>query len=477
MRPSLALELADAERLLDAALAEACRDGSRVAAAVVDGGGRLIAFRRLDGASAAAAEAAIAKARMAALTGSDTAGLEAAINGERPALLQLAPALGQPAAAMGGGIALRWQGELLGGLGVSGLTPQRDGAIAAAGASALPPWPHLDAVGFSCADAEACAAFFCSQLGFRRLDAIDPGPAYACLIGLPGARLKLVRLALGQERLELLEVRELGPGQRAGRPFPPDSRSTDLWFQHICIVVRDLDQASAPVRQAIAAGELQAISSSPQRLPDWNAAAAGIGAFKLHSPEGHCLELLQFPADKGDARWHSPDPGARSEPGAPGGAQGLFLGIDHSAIGVADSARSCRFYDELLGLRLGGDGVNEGPEQDQLDGLRGTRVRITSHRCPHGAGIECLDYRTPAGGRPMPSDLGAQDRACSQLRLAVGRGPERLAAIAAAVGDSGGALLSPGVVTLTAAEARELGFRAGLQLSDPDGHRLQLVVR
>jgi len=59
MRSALALELADAERLLAAAQAEARRDGSPVAAAVVDGGGRLLAFRRLDGASPAAAEAAI----------------------------------------------------------------------------------------------------------------------------------------------------------------------------------------------------------------------------------------------------------------------------------------------------------------------------------------------------------------------------------------------------------------------------------
>lgn len=476
MRPALALELADAERLLAAALAEAQRDGSRVAAAVVDGGGRLIAFRRLDEASAAAAEAAIAKARLAALSGNDTAGQEAAINGERPALLQLAPVLGQPAAAMGGGIALRWQGELLGGLGVSGMTPQRDAAIAAAGAAALPPWPHLEAVGFSCADAEACAAFFCSQLGCRRLDAFAPGPGYASLIGLPGARLKLVRLALGQERLELLEVQELGPGQRTGRPFAADSHSNDLWFQHICVVVRDLEQASAPVREAIAAGELQAISSSPQRLPDWNAAAAGIEAFKLHSPEGHCLELLQFPADKGDARWHRCADAHGSAPAGPGGA-GVFLGIDHSAIGVADTERSCRFYNQLLGLRLGGDGINEGPEQDGLDGLSGTRVRITGHRCPSGAGIECLDYRSPAGGRPMPVDLGAQDRACGQLRLLVGRTPEHLEAIAAGLEEHGGRLISPGVVKLPDPEARALGFQAGLQVSDPDGHRLQLVVR
>ena len=465
MRTTLALELNDADRLLAAAQAEALLDGSRVAIAVVDGGGRLLAFRRLAGASAAAADAAIAKARMATLSGSDTAGLEAAINGPRPALLQLAPTLGQPAAAMGGGIALRWGGALLGGLGVSGMTPERDGQIAAAGAAALPAWPHLQAVSFSCGDAEACAGFFCSQLGFRRLDALDPGDAYATLVGLPGAHLRLVRLALGAEVLELLEVVELAAGQRPGRPFPADSGSTDLWFQHICIVVRDLAQASAGVRRMLAAGALQPISSAPQRLPEWNTGAAGIEAFKLHGPEGHCLELLAFPEGKGDARWHNaPEPG-------------LWLGIDHSAIGSGDSARSCRFYDELLGLRLGGESLNHGPEQDGLDGLVEARVQITGHRCPSGAGIECLAYQSPAGGRPMPDDLGPQDRAHGQLRLLMGHNPEQLTAIAERVEAFGGRRLSPGVVTLPDGQAEALGFRAGLQIADPDGHRLQLVVR
>lgn len=471
MRPSFALDLADAERLLASALAEARRDGSPVAVAVVDTGGRLMAFRRLDGASAAAGEVAIAKARMAALSGGDTSGLEAAINGERPALLQLAPTIGQPAAAMGGGLALRLGGELLGGLGVSGMTPHRDGQIAAAGTAALAPWPHLEAVAFSCADTEAMAAFFCSRLGCRRLNAIEPGPAYAGLIGLPGARLKLVRLALGCEHLELLEVLAPGPGQRAGRPFPADSRSNDLWFQHICIVVRDLEQASAPLRQAITAGSLEAISTAPQRLPDWNSAAAGIRAFKLHSPEGHCLELLQFPADKGEARWHSQDDTSSSTPA------GLFLGIDHSAIGISDTDRSCTFYNHLLGLRLGGDGINEGPEQDGLDGLARARVRITGHRCPSGAGIECLDYRNPTGGRPMPVDLAPQDRAHCQLRLLVGHDPVQLEVIAAGLEGHGGQLVGEGVVRMPPDEARELGFQAALQVQDPDGHRLQLVVR
>ena len=471
MQRTSQLDRSDALRLVAAAMAEASLDDAPVSVAVVDGGGHLLAFDRRPGASALTSEVAIAKARMAALSGKDTAGMEAAINGERTGLLQISTVLGQPAAAMGGGIVLRWGGDLLGGIGVSGVTPQRDAEIAAAGAAALAPWPHLEAVSFSCSNADACAAFFCSQLGFRRLDAIDPGPDYAALVGLPGARLKLVRLALGLERLELLEVQELSPGQRPGRPFPGDSRSNDLWFQHICIVVRDVEQASRGVHEAISAGRLQPISSAPQRLPEWNTAAANIEAFKFHTPEGHCLELLQFPPDKGEARWHSQHDATSPDP------TGLFLGIDHSAIGISDTERSCRFYDELLGLRRGGDGVNHGPEQDGLDGLTETQVRITGHRCPSGAGIECLDYRSPSGGRAMPADLGAQDRAHGQLRLRIGDSPAALETIASRVEGYGGRLVSDGVVTLAAEQTQNLGFSAGLQIADPDGHRLQLVVR
>ncbi len=59
----------------------------------------------------------------------------------------------------------------------------------------------------------------------------------------------------------------------------------------------------------------------------------------------------------------------------------------------------------------------------------------------------------------------------------MGHDPRQLEAIAAAVEPHGGRLLSPGVVTLGPTQARQLGFSAGLQVSDPDGHRLQLVVR
>ena len=319
--------------------------------------------------------------------------------------------------------------------------------------------PHIDSIGFTTADAEASAAFFETCLGFRRLgDAVVlEGGTYGALVGLPSARLRALRLAIGAEVLELTEVLTPGPGVRPGRPIPAGSRSNDRWFQHACLVVNSMEVALGALQPAFDAGRITAISTAPQRLPDWNAGAAGIVAFKFRDPDGHPLELLQFPPDKGEARWHAAAPGP-------------VLGIDHSAIGIADTAASGRFYRDLLGLAAGSDAINSGPEQDGLDGLAGTRVRITGHRCPSGAGIECLDYREPTGGRPMAADQGLQDLAHWQLRLRA----KDLEAVAERAPALGGRLISPGIVVL-GDQAGWLGATRALQLADPDGHRLQLL--
>lgn len=319
--------------------------------------------------------------------------------------------------------------------------------------------PHLEAVGFSCADADATAAFFVDSLGGRLLGdllEVDGGP-YTALIGLPGARLRLRRLALGAEVLELTEVLDPGPGAHPGQPIPADSRSNDRGFQHICLVVNSMEEALAGLRPALDSGRITSISTTPQRLPDWNSAAAGIVAYKFHDPEGHPLELLEFPPDKGDARWHRAGPGP-------------LLGIDHSAIGIADTARSVAFYAQLLGLRHLSDGENSGPEQDGLDGLRGVRVRISALRCQRGPGIECLNYLSPPGGSPLPRNLGPQDAAHWQLRLLLAD----LETVAKSASAYGGWLISPGIVDL-ADQAPLFGARWALQLADPDGHRLQLL--
>ena len=318
--------------------------------------------------------------------------------------------------------------------------------------------PQVLQFGFSSADPARAVDFYCQALGFEPRETLQiEGGSYGQLLGLPQGSFRLTRLQLGQETLEILTLHQADANQPAGRPIPADSRSCDLWFQHLCLVTSDLDAALARLQPALACGLAQAVSRAPQTLPDWNQAAAGIRAFKFRDPDGHNLELLEFPADKGDARWHQ--------------GSGL-LGIDHSAISIADTALSCRFYDGLLGLRLGGDGINSGPTQDDLDNLEQTQVRITGHRCPQGAGIECLEYQAPNHGRPMPADLSPADLAHWQIRMQV----DDLTAIAAQIESFGGRLLCPGVVQL-ADQGNALGFNRGLQVADPDGHRLQLVQR
>ncbi|MCP9849432.1 VOC family protein [Cyanobium sp. Morenito 9A2] len=329
--------------------------------------------------------------------------------------------------------------------------------------SVPPSTPAIESVGFTTADAHRCAAFLCGRLGFQQEGrcTILGGP-YAELIGLAGAHLRLVRLRLGAERIELTEVIDPGPHQRRGRPIAAEARSCDLSFQHLCLVVSDLVVAHGAVAPLIASGELRSISSAPQRLPSWNVAAAGIEAFKFRDPEGHALELLQFPPGKGDPRWQRP----AADPDSP------WLGIDHSAIAIGDSEVSQRFYVEGLGLRRGVEGLNSGVEQERLDGLAGARVRIVPLRCRQGPGLEGLQYLEPSGGRPIPADLGAQDLDHWQIRLVVDdleaiRG--RLISLAL-LGD-----LPPS--TVVDLEGAGLGFRRALQLRDPDGHRIQLVQR
>jgi catechol 2,3-dioxygenase-like lactoylglutathione lyase family enzyme len=192
-----------------------------------------------------------------------------------------------------------------------------------------------------------------------------------------------VELRLGGETIELV--------QRAGRPVPRDSRSNDRWFQHLAIVVSDIDRAYAIVLQAGAAS----ISSGPQELPAWNPNAGGIRAVYFRDPDGHPLELIQFPPGKGDPRWQAKDR--------------LFLGIDHSAIAVEDTETSLAFYHNRLGLRISGGGENWGVEQEQLSAVPGAHVRITSLRARMGPGIEFLHYLTPTDGRLAPPDTSTED--------------------------------------------------------------------
>jgi catechol 2,3-dioxygenase-like lactoylglutathione lyase family enzyme len=320
----------------------------------------------------------------------------------------------------------------------------------AATPAAPPPVRAVEAVGITVGDMERAVDFYSRVLFFEKLSEVEvAGEEAERLLGLFGVRLRVVRMRLGDEVIELSE--HLTP---RGRPVPADSRSHDRWFQHIAIIVSDMDQAYLWLRRH----RVRALSPEPQRLPDWNPTAGGIRAFYFADPDGHPLEILQFPPDKGDPRWHRP--GDR-----------VFLGIDHTAIVVGDTAASLGFYRDTLGLTVAGESENWGPEQERLNNVFGARLRITTLRAPSGPGVELLEYLTPRDGRPRAPDLRANDLAHWQTVLAVGDAPAAWQALRRARAT----LVSPGVIAL--GPGTPLGFARGLLARDPDGHAVQLRAR
>ena len=155
---------------------------------------------------------------------------------------------------------------------------------------------EVDAVGITVEDLDRALEFYTGVLGFERVGAEEEvaGESYERLLGVFGLRLRAARLRLGEEEIELLEY--LTP---RGRPMPADARSNDRYFQHIAIIVSDMDQAYARLRQH----HVRHASSGPQTLPAWNKNAGGIKAFYFKDGDDNVLEILQFPPGKGDPKW------------------------------------------------------------------------------------------------------------------------------------------------------------------------------
>jgi catechol 2,3-dioxygenase-like lactoylglutathione lyase family enzyme len=300
----------------------------------------------------------------------------------------------------------------------------------------------VDSVAVTVSDLDRAVDFYSKVLTFEKVaDREVSGEAYEHLFGVFGLRVRSVRMRLGDEYLELQQF--LAP---RGRPVPIDSRSNDRWFQHVAIIVSDMTAAYARLRSF----NVEHASSGPQRLPDWNPNAGGIEAFYFRDPDGHNLEVLQFPAGKGAAKWQARD-------------GRLFLGIDHTAIVVTDTESSLRFYRDLLGMRVAGASENYGTEQEHLNNVFGARLRITSLRAAHGPGIEFLEYLAPRTGRPLPSDTQPDDLWYWQVNLCA----PAPAAFEPALREAQVPLLSTGTIELTDAQ---LGWRQGLLTRDPDGH-------
>lgn len=307
---------------------------------------------------------------------------------------------------------------------------------------------HVESVGFTVSDMDKALDFYTRVLPFEKVSDVEIwGGEFEHLTGVFGARARVVRIKLGDEVIELTEY--LTP---QGRPIPVDSRSNDRWFQHVAIIVSDMDRAYAHLR----ANKVRHASTGPQTLPSYITAAAGIKAFYFKDFDDHVLEILSFPPDKGAKKWHDLAGGGK-----------LFLGIDHTAIVVGDTDKSLGFYRDALGLKVSGESINYGPEQEHLNNVFGARLHITGLATPKpGIAVEFLEYVAPTDGRPYPKDSKSNDLWHWQTSFEVNGADPTLT-------------FKPQYISTAAVlfERPTLGFRKASLLRDPDGHAVRLVEK
>jgi catechol 2,3-dioxygenase-like lactoylglutathione lyase family enzyme len=303
---------------------------------------------------------------------------------------------------------------------------------------------RVDSVAITVSDLDKALAFYTEVLPFRVVSRTEvAGEAYEHLFGVFGMRAEIALLRLGTEEIQLIDF--LAP---EGRRVPEDSRSNDEWFQHVAIIVSDMDRAYALLR----AHKVQHASSGPQTLPAWNPNAGGIKAFYFKDPDGHNLEILAFPSDKGAAKWH--------QPGAP-----LFEGIDHTAIVVRDTLPSLAFFQAALGLEVHGHSENYGTEQEHLNNVFGARLLITSLGAAKGPSVEFLDYLAPTSGRPIPEGSQANDLWHWHVNMVTGD----IKGLEARLREAHAAFVSPGIVEMP---DDDLHLGRALMALGPTGHAI-----
>jgi catechol 2,3-dioxygenase-like lactoylglutathione lyase family enzyme len=307
-------------------------------------------------------------------------------------------------------------------------------------------------IGFTVADVGREAEFFTNVLRFEKVsDFRVVGREYDTMQGVFNANMRIVHLQLGAQIVELTQY--VSPS--TGRPIPVPSYSNDVWFEHMAIVVSDMDAAYKILQES----NVRQISAYPITIPQTNPGAAGIKAIKFHDPERHDLELLYFPPGKGDPSWQK-------------ASNKLFIGLDHTAITVGSTEKGVAFYRDLLGLEVGGVTLNSGPTQEVLDNLFNDTCLVTAMMPaaapPH---IEFLDYKTPPGGRPIPADTKANDLWHWQTTVVT----KDIQAVTDRLRDAGVRYITPEVVTIPEEVRAQLGFTKAIIVRDPDGHAIRLV--
>jgi len=311
---------------------------------------------------------------------------------------------------------------------------------------------RIKMIGFTVADVDREAEFFTKVLQFEKIaDFRVFGSEYDKMEGVFNANMRIVHLKLGDQIVELTQY--VSPP--TGRAIPVPSYSNDAWFEHMAIVVNDMDAAYKILQE----NHVRQISAYPITIPQTNRGAAGIKAIKFQDPEGHDLELLYYPPGKGEPSFQKP-------------TSKLFLGLSHTAMTVGSTEQGVRFYRDLLGLEVSGFTFNTGTTQEVLDNLFNDTCRVTEIVAvaapPH---IEFLEYKTPPGGRPMPADTRANDLWHWQTSLVT----KDIQAVTARMREEGVQFITPDVVLIPQEAQAQIGFKKAVLVRDPNGHAIRLI--
>jgi catechol 2,3-dioxygenase-like lactoylglutathione lyase family enzyme len=300
------------------------------------------------------------------------------------------------------------------------------------------PAAAIDRVALIVSDLDRAEDDYVRTFGCRVEQRDDIEPSMTRVLRIPDGRGRRSLLRLGRERIELLEFTDV-----AGRPYPPDSTSTDLWFQHLAIVVNDMTCAYQRVMDN---RRFRPISrQGPVRLPD---SSGGVTAFKFRDHDGHPLELLAFPEGRVPGEWLTAN------------GAGSFLGVDHTAIAISDTAISAGFFGSVFGFSTGTRSENRGPEQDALDNVADVQVSIT-HVAPDlpAPRLELLHYHVGTR-RVIPPDTASNDITATHCVVRVAS----LDATAAALAPHGTLMVEDDVMILR-------GGVCAVLITGPDGHR------
>ncbi|MFT3908163.1 MAG: VOC family protein [Ferruginibacter sp.] len=302
-------------------------------------------------------------------------------------------------------------------------------------------------ISITVSDMERSLDFYTKTLPFKKIsDEEFYGTQYEQLENLFGLHMRIVTLKLGDEEIELIDFLTAG-----GRSIPEDAKSNDLSFQHIAIVVSDIDKAYLALRKH----NIVQVSTGPQTLPASIPEAAGVKAFYFQDPDRHNLELIYFPKGKGQEKWQH--------------ANGnLFLGIDHTAFGVSNTDNSLKFYRDLLKIERKGDSHNKGTEQEHLNNVEGASLHITGLRTSAGPGLEFLQYLTPGAGKPYPADTRSDDIWNWQTILIT----DNATALYDKIKTNGNyKIVSKGLITITGKNGHS--YKTFI-VRDEDGHAMQI---